>query len=402
MPFKQYKAEHQGRGPLEDLYSRATGGQGIFGRLGLREERGLTDQLINTVSSNPEFSGLEGLLEAGRSPLTRSQHAQFRSSVIQSALNTRVINAGYDDYVRNSANLRANAVGPDDLLQLETFDVAAKHAHEKSLSADEAIRASGIQEMGAILAAQRAYLTTNEQQRLELESSENAQRETIRGEIQGTYNAQILAPTIQDEANYRSIAAQLEQGEGGQAAPNAMTSAVLEYAGAQLRASDDGNWSFSIGPLGLSDAAVPTMTYSQLRNQLNAAHQGRRAFMDEQAMALGEQAKKRGFGINGAQVSDLLFPMADAIYRQREQESAPPPPTVDNIGAKAETVNTTIGNLGRGLMPNYTRLASDALSFLFDKNNPSEEDLITRPRERLPVNGDPPPRIPISNRFQAR
>lgn len=381
MPFKKYKANHDGRGPMEDLYSRATGGRGLFGRLGMREERELTDQLIADVSSNDEFAGLAGLTEAGRGPLTREQHAEFRSSLTQAALDSRVFNAGFDEYVRNSARARAQSVSKEDGLMLDNFDAIANHARRLAASGNGA-KAQEV--LGTVLQNFGAYVARNEEQRLEVDSAKEAGRDKIRDELQGEINTRLLAPMIEDEANYRSILAQLERGQGAEAAPNALTSAVLEYAGAQLRGSDDGNWSFSIGPLGLSDAAVPTMTFSQLRNQLNAAFRGRNEFMRAQLGRYGAEAQKRGFGINGTNVDDLLFPLANEAFPRREIEFAAPKADPARIQSGAEGISSTVGNAlsgaGRGFFPNLVGGATNALEFLFGPDEAEDG--------RLPVNGD--------------
>lgn len=369
MPFKKYKEAHGGKGPVKDFYSRATNGEGLFGRLDMKQERAMTDQLIADISGNAEFRGLEGILEIGRAPLTREQHTEFRSAVMQNALNQRVFNAGYQEYLDESAKVRANAISKDDLLMLDDMDAQAKHAQRLSLSGDEALRQQGMALMANVLTTRREYLRTNEAQRLELESSEEAQRETVRKEIQGELNSRIFDPIRQDTANYKSIRAQL-QGAGEEVAPQALISAVLEYTGAQLRQSDDGNWSFSLGPLGFSDPNVPAMTFSQLRNRLDQAYQGRDEFMRGEAEGYAAEAKKRGFGINGTRVNDLMFPLANAAYIEREQETQATEVKTDPAKVEAATrtaldkVSGALSGFGRAAMPHLVEGAGAALDWL--------------------------------------
>jgi len=374
VPFKKYKAEHGGRGPLEDAYAAVTGGQGLFGRLGMHHERELTDQLIADVENSDEFKGLDGMLEAGRSPMTREQHAGFRSGVIQAALNQRVFNAGYEDYLKQSGGLRATAKSRDDLALLDDMDAQAKHAQRLMQSGDPAMVEKGTALFGSVLQSRTQYVRTNEEQAIELQSSEDAERETIRGEIQGEVNSKIVDPIRQDTANYAAIQAQLEGPDGAEIAPPSLVSTVLEYAGAQLRQSDDGNWSFAIGPLGISDTNLPAMTYSQIRNRLEQAFQGRDKFMRAQLAQIGAEAQKRGFGINGPRVSDLMFPLADAAYAAQERETKPPPPKPEDVQAKAaqaaETVTNVLAGVGRGVAPSVVDFTSRALSRLF---GPSED-----------------------------
>jgi hypothetical protein len=111
------------------------------------------------------------------------------------------------------------------------------------------------------------------------------------------------------------------------------------------------------------------MTYSQLRNRLNSAFQGRNEFMREQLGRYGQEAQKRGFGINGARVSDLLFPLADAAYAAKERESLPPVADAEKAQSGATRISEAVGNVvagaGRGLFPNYVEGASRGLEFLF-------------------------------------
>lgn len=321
MPFKKYKETHGGRGPMENLYASVTGGEGIFGSYGLRQERELTDQLIADVSSQDEFRGLAGMLEVGRSPLTREQHADFRSSVLQAALDTRVFNAGMGDYAQRSKAARGQLASAEDALILDNMDAMAAHAQRLAAAG----RGDKAQEVfGAVMQNFGAFIERNEQQRLEVESAQAAGRDTKRELFQTVYNQQVLGPTMQTEADYTSIAKQLENGKPDEIAPNSVISAMFQFAGAQLRGSDDGNWSFSLGPVGLSDAAVPTMTYSQVRNQLNAARDGRMEVLNRLTSGLTENATRQGFGINGSSVDDLLFPLASAQFKSRETEFKPP------------------------------------------------------------------------------
>jgi hypothetical protein len=367
MPFTKYKASHGGRGPVEDLYARATGGEGLFGRLGLREERTLTDQLIADVSGHEEFRGLAGMLEVGRSPLTREQHAEFRSGIMQAALNTRVLNAGLDEYQTRTAQARAQAVGKEDLLMLDNFDAMAAHAQRLAASGNS----EKAQEVfGSVMQNFGAYVARNEEQRLELESSDEAGRETIRKELQTQLN-KLADPLNEDTANYGSIREQLEGHAGEEVADPSLVSAVLEYAGAALRQSDDGNWSFAIGPLGLSDTNLPAMTYSQIRNRLEAAYKGRSQSLREAAGRISTEADKRGFGLNGSRVDDLLFPLANAAYRERETESKPPSATSPaNLQRVNDKVTQGLSDVGHTLMPNIVNGVSRGIEWLFDAGEP--------------------------------
>src|SRR6185295_13074689 len=103
---------------------------------------------------------------------------------------------------------------------------------------------------------------------------------------------------------------------GDQVETPSLVSAVLEYSMAELRQSDDGNWSFALGPIGLQDTNLPAMTYSQIRNRLNQAHQGHAQSLRDSAAPILEEAQKRGFGVNGNGVDDLLFPLANEEYRR--------------------------------------------------------------------------------------
>lgn len=349
MPFKNYKASHGGRGPVEDLYSKATSGHGLFGQLGLHQERELTDQLIHDLSNNEEFKGMEGMLEAGKSPLTREQHAAFRSGIVQAALDRRVFNAGLEEYQAKAATARTNMVSKEDAIAMDNFDAMANHANRLAMTGhtDKAMEV-----FGNVLASFGAYNQRNEEQRLELESSEDAQRETIRKEIQGTINSNIVAPYIQDSTAYRTISAQLEGQSGDQVAPPSLVSAVLEYSMAELRQSDDGNWSFALGPIGLQDTNLPAMTYSQIRNRLNQAHQGHAQSLRDSAAPILEEARKRKFAVNGDGVDDIMFPLANEVYRQQEKETAPPsvvPPSGAQPSGKEtpkDVVRDTIIGLG--------------------------------------------------------
>lgn len=378
--FKRYKERHGGLGPIQDAYGLVTEGRGVFGQLGMKHERQLTNDLISELSSQEEFAGLAADFELGRSSLTREQHADFRAGLIQKALNVRVFNAGYDDFVKNSARLRSSVVSDEDSQMLDNFDALARHA-QRMAAAGHGDKAQEI--LGGVLQSFTQYAAKNEEQRLQLESMRDAGRDKIRDEIQTEVNQRVLAPMIEDEANYRSILAQLEGGDGAAAAPNALTSAVLEYAGAQLRGSDDGNWSFSLGPLGLGDAAVPTMTYSQLRNQLGAAFRGRSQFMQEQLGRYGALAEKRGFGINGTNVDDLLFPAANSALPRKELEFTPKPPSADSIAEKT----SAIGNVATDLAEKtgIPRVLANAAEWVFG-TGVKEDAPPARPR--LPVNGD--------------
>lgn len=363
MPFKKYKAAHGGHGPLEDLYAAATGGVGLFGRLGLRHERELTDQLIADVSSSDEFRGLSAMAEAGRAPMTREEHAQFRAGVMQAALDTRVFNAGMKEYGTRTARAREQAVSKEDLLLLDNFDAMAGHAQRLAESGNGA-KAQEV--FGTVLANFGAYVQRNEEQRLELESSEAAGRETIRKELQGQINSMIVGPAIENTSMYNTIRAQLEGPSGEEVAPPSLVSAVLDYSGAALRQSDDGNWTFSIGPLGVSDTNLPAMTYSQIRNRLEQAYQGHDRSLRASAAPILDLAQKRGFAVNGTGVDDLMFPLANQEYRRREAESRPPSVTSpEGAHNLSQQITDKLGNFGRGFMPNITGWATDAAEALF-------------------------------------
>lgn len=398
MPFKKFKEAHGGRGPLQEAYSAVTGETGLFGRLGLKEERAMTDDLISQLSSSDEFKGLAGMIEVGRSPLTREQHAQFRAGLTQAAIDVQAFNAGMAEFADRMTDARRTIVSKEDGQILDNFQTLANHAQRLSASG-HMDKAESI--FGSVLENFGAYVQRNEEQRLEIESSDAAGRETIRKELQGVYNQHILAPTLEDEANFGSIMAQLETGDPTANATNAQTSAVLEYVGAQLRGSDDGNWSFRLGPLGLGDAAVPTMTYSQLRNAMVAARRGRRQALDGAAQELSKRAELQGFGINGSRIGDLIFPLADAHFSRLEQESTPAAPTAKDVMATGTKIGEGIRNVFVGGGQAVRSMLGMGEPYQDDKGN--QYELIDRGEgrkewravgERLPVNGDPPPRNP--------
>jgi hypothetical protein len=357
MAFEKFKERHGGSGPFRAFYEAATGGHGIFGRLGLDEERDLTDDLISQVQNAPGLEGLTAAAEAGRGPMTREEHANFRAGLIQSALNLETANVGYEGFRAQSSRLRNTTVTQGDAEQLDIMDAQASYAHRLLSSADPALRTQGAALMGSVLDTQRQYAITNEDQRAQIDAQAEAGRDARRGEIQSLYDQQILGPLLSDQANFGAIAAQLEGHEGAEIASPAVTSAVLDYAGASLRQSDDGSFSFSIGPVGFRDKDVPTMTYSQLRNQLNQAYDGRRQSMMAVSGTIGELAKRQGFGINGTEVTDLLFPLADQARRANEPEILPPPVTTREATPFLEPARelTTEAMEGIANLPNRMR-----------------------------------------------
>lgn len=336
--FEKFKSKHGGEGPFRAFYEAATGGQGLFGRLGLREERDLTDQLISEVQNSDEFGALTPLAESGRAPMTRAEHAEFRAGILQSAMNMRTTSEAVTGFTDQQSRLRATTVGPDDVQVLDTLDTIGSYAAKLSQSGDPELRAQGVSLLADAMQKQHSYAVTNEAQRLQVEAADETDRNGQRQEIQGFVNSHIFAPLIEDNANYQAIRSQLV-GEGAAVAPPSLVTAVLDYAGSALRQSDDGSWSFSFAGLGLTDQAVPTMTFSQLRNRLDQAQQGRSESMNGTLQQIGQLSQKRGFGINGTDVNDLMFPLAEAAYRQREPESKPPaltdPGTAQQAGRAA-------------------------------------------------------------------
>lgn len=361
MPFKKYKAEHGGRGPIEDLYAKATGGVGLFGTLGLRQERELTDELIAEVSSNEELSGLAGMVEIGRSPLTREQHAQFRAGITQAAINMQAFNAGMSEFATRMGDARGTAVSKEDNQILDNFQALANHAQRLSATGNTG-KAEEI--FGNVLENFGAYIARNEEQRLEVESAEAAGRETMRSEMQGQLNS-LRASATEDQALFRSIMAQMEGIAGDEVLPPSLVSAGLEFAGAALRQSDDGNWSLGIGPLGISDTNLPAMTASQLRNRMNAAYRGRQEVLNGAAQTLVDAGKLRGMGVNGSNIDDLYFPLASQVFQQRERETKPPSLTdPGRAGELSKRITETISNVGEGFFPNFVEGASRGLEWL--------------------------------------
>lgn len=366
MPFEKFKAKHGGAGPFAALYDAMTGGEGIFGQRGLSNERNLTDSLIDSVQGDDAL-GLAELAEQGRARMTREEHADFRAGLTQAVLTQRTLDAGVDVFSRNMASLRARADNEDELGSLDVMAAQGDYAFKLLRSQDPVLKAQGAKLMGDAMAAQSQFGTALEDRRIQLEESEKAGRETIRKEFQSELDTRLFDPIRQDTANYRAIREQLT-GDGAAIASPALTSAVLDYAGASLRQSDDGDWSFSLGPIGLRDKAVPTMTYSQLRNQLDAAQRGRDEYMRGEIANYAELAQRRGLGINGTRVDDLVFPLANATYARREQELAPPPTTSRDIEDKtrnfAENVTNTLEGVGRGAFPNVVKGVTNLLDFV--------------------------------------
>lgn len=348
MAFDKFKQRHGGQGPFRAFYEAATDGTGLFGRLGLREERELTDRIIGQVQNDDDLAGLVPMAEAGRAPLTRQQHTEFRAGLMQAALNQKVLDANYQQFFGEQALLKRNAMGRDDLDAVDLMGSHAEMANRYLRSGDPALQKEGAGMMAEVRAQQRAMITANEATRIQMQGAEEAGRDEIRGEFQSLVDSQFTAPVLQDTAQYSSILRQLEGGDGEQVAAPALTTMVLDYAGASLRQSDDGNWGFSFGGLSIGDKAVPDMTYSQLRNQLNAAREGRDQYLRGQLEHIGGLAKKRGFGINGAEVGDLLFPLADAVYKQRERDIRPPPVTQESAQNAGKSAAETVGNVATG------------------------------------------------------
>lgn len=348
--FDKFKASHGGVGPFAAFYDAATQGHGLFGRRGLSHERELTDSLIDQARGTP----LESLAEFGKMPMTREQHGEFRAKLLQTANTMQSLSAGYDEFNQSLAKLRASAPTNADREQLDLMDSAGKYAARLIQSGNPALMSEGVAHLTQLFQTQQAYSAENEKTAAQLAIADDARRNEIRKEIQGELNAKIVDPIREDTANYEAISAQLT-GNGDANAPPALVTEVLDYAGAQLRQSDDGSWSFRIGPVGFGDKAVPDMTYSQLRNQLEKAHQGRDRFMRASADQLNAQAQKRGFTINGAGVDDILFPLAGAVYKQQEAESAPTVllPTPANVqqqtSSGAHKLFEITGAVGRGL-----------------------------------------------------
>jgi len=353
MAFRKFKERHGGNGPIAEAYGAVTGGEGLFGMLGMQEERELTDRVISQVQSNKELEGLAALAESGRAPLTREQHTQFRAGLMQSALNLRVVGEFTTAFSGEQTRLKANAVGANDLEILGVLDAQGDYAAKLMRSNDPTLRASGAALMGNVWSEQRTFASNNEQQRLQVDASEAAGRNEKRKEFQSALNSRVLDPLTQDHANYSAIANQLI-GEGEEIAPSSLVSTVLDYAGAQLGVSDEGRWSFKLGGIGLGSQSIPSMTYSQLRNRLDAAHQGRASSLQGAASEIIEQARLEKFAVNGTEVTDVVFPLADQIHKERELEIAPPtladPAAAQTAGSEAATAVTgAIAGFGRGI-----------------------------------------------------
>lgn len=364
MPFERFKAKHGGTGPFAAMYDAMTGGEGLFGRRGLSNERALTDSLIDSVQGD-ESLGMGELAEQGRTPMTREEHADFRAGLTQAVLNHRTFEAGIDLFQRNMAGLRARADNEDELGTMDLMQGQGDYAFELLRSQDPALQEKGMQLMGNLMSSQQQFSTALEDRRIQMEASESAGRERIRSEMQADIDSRIVSPIIEDTANYEAIRAQLK-GNGSDVAPPSLVSAVLEYSGAALKQSDDGNWNFSIGPLGISDTAMPAMTFSELRDRLDTAFEGRDAYMRTELGNMAAIAQRRGFGINGTQVDDLVFPLANAAYRQREQVVTAPkvsdPDQVQEAVENAEDkVESWLGAFGRATMPNFVQGAADLL-----------------------------------------
>lgn len=373
MPFEKFKAKHGGSGPFAAFYDVLTDGQGIFGRRGIKGERALTDSLIESVQSDDRL-GLSEVAEQGRSRMTAEEHADFRADLTQAVLTQRTLDAGVDSFNRSMVGLRARADNEDELGSLDLMQANGDYAFRLLRSQDPALKAQGAQLMSSVMANQAQFSTTLEDRRIQLEESEKAGRETARKEFQDQLNSQIFAPMIQDRAAYASLASQISRGNAADVAPPSLVSAVLEYSGAALRQSDDGNWSFSIGPLGISDTNLPAMTYSEIRNRLNDAHRGHDESLSGVMANYAELAKTRGLQINGSRVDDLVFPLANATYARREQEFRPPPKDPETVQTAVESgvknVENVVEGFGRGAMPNFVRGVSDALEWMFTEPPP--------------------------------
>lgn len=403
MPFEKFKAKHGGSGPFAAFYDAVTNGQGIFGRRGIKGERALTDSLIESVQGDDAL-GLAELAEQGRTRMTAEEHADFRAGLTQAVLTQRTLDAGVDTFNRSMVGLRSRADNEDEHGSLDLMQAQGDYAFRLLRSQDPALKAQGAQLMSTVINSQNQFTTALEDRRIQLEESERAGRETIRKEFQDQLNSAIFAPMIQDRAAYQAIANQISRGGAADVAPPSLVSAVLEYSGAALRQSDDGNWSFSLGPLGISDTDLPAMTFSELRNRLNDAHRGHDESLSGVMQNYAELAKARGLQINGSRVDDLVFPLANATYARREQEIKPPPKDPDQIQSTVEqaveTGENVLAGFGRGAMPNFVRGLTNTFESLFMK----EPEPVTYRNPRRAVSGvidrsayDQPQRLPTND-----
>lgn len=382
MAFDGFKARHNGVGPFAAFYDAATNGHGLFGRRGLAEQRSLTDSLIAQAQGTP----LQAFAEIGKSPMTVEQHGAFRAQLLQTANNMQALSDGYDDFGASLAKLRARARTDADREQIDLMESAGKYAARLIQTGNPQLMAEGTANLTKLFDAQRAYSADNERTEAQLAAADDAKRNEIRKEIQSELTAKIVDPIREDTANYQAILAQLT-GHGDANAPASLITEVLDYAGAQLRQSDDGNWSFRIGPVGFGDKAVPDMTYSQLRNQLEQAHQGRDRFMRASADELNKQAQRRGFAINGTGVDDILFPLASAVYRQQEAESRPKlevPKPADVQQGTSQTLHNIFGAtgaVGRGIRDTFFPDEQPPIEILREGSRPGQpvKGIIRRP-----------------------
>jgi len=335
MPFQRFKERHEGMGPFEAAYEGTFPG-GFFGIRGRAEQRDLTNELIAKIESDDELEGLRAAAETGRAPMTREQHEFFRGALTAAADNVRSVNSRLSTFADSQEVLRNRTVSPDDADHLNLFDMQAAQISELMRSIDPDVRARGESQFGELLDAQRSYLRDNEVTRAELKAADDAGRNERRKEFQGMLNP-IFNVMRQDRANYAALAEQLEDGAPDENASPALVTQLLQYTGASVRASDDGNWTLNLGPIGLGDNAVPTMTYSQIRRQLEQSHQGRDQFLSGEVANIAGLAGKQGFGINGESVDDLVFPLAGQVYQEREAAQEPKTPLTSSPEESRET-----------------------------------------------------------------
>lgn len=165
MPFEKFKASHGGEGPFKVAYG-ALFPEGIIGRRGLANEREQTDSLIASIEADDELGGLDALLEAGRSPLTREEHAKFRSALEQAALDQKTVASAFERFQDQQRQLME--LNPADHEQLSTMGSQMELAHDYLMSANPDLQRLGATIAGKVVDAQQAYATTNEAQRIAL------------------------------------------------------------------------------------------------------------------------------------------------------------------------------------------------------------------------------------------
>ncbi len=364
MPFEKFKAAHGGEGPLQTAY-HTLAPEGLLGRRGLADERQQTNDIVSRVKADSDVSGaLEAVVQQATRPLTREQHQQIRAQLLtgQASIHDRMnlADQGLAGLSQQVDKLRGLAVSKEDLTNIDGMGAAAKYAHSLALSLSPENQQRGFTMLENLYGTMKQYTDKNEDQRLQLEAAAASGRETRRKEIQDFVDTRFVAPAVEDRANYSAILSQLT-GHGDEVAPPTLTTAVLEYAGAQLQQSGEGAWSFRVGGVGYKPEDTPRMTYSQLRNQLNAAHGGRQQSLQSGVADYAKGAEQAGFGINGPRVDDLMFPLANEAMKSREKEALAGPAGPEKALDVASDVAATAAESTAGFFGQMGSNTADSL-----------------------------------------